>query len=107
MPRYEWRGSDVFRDNRNDREIARGDIVELDESVAEPHSEFVRVEEGDDEAGDEDLPFDPNDATVSELRDLVNDAPDALTDETAEALYQAEADGKDRDTALEILDRLR
>jgi hypothetical protein len=45
MPLYEWRGADSFRDHRNDRTVAPGDVVELNEHVAEPQSELVRVDE--------------------------------------------------------------
>ena len=44
MPYYEWRGSGVFQDNRNDREIEHGDVVELPESVVGNH-DFVEVDE--------------------------------------------------------------
>ncbi len=49
MPHYEWHGTDSFQDNRNDRVIEPGDIVELDEHVAGPHPEFVEVDEPEDD----------------------------------------------------------
>jgi len=48
MPVYEWTGSSVFHDNRNDRTISPGEQVELSEDVAGGHREFVEVEPTDD-----------------------------------------------------------
>jgi len=44
MPFVEWRGSGVFQDNRNDRKIEQGEVVELPEYVIGSH-DFVEVEE--------------------------------------------------------------
>jgi len=46
MKHVEWRGSGVFYDYRNDREIEQGEVVELPENVIGSH-DFVEVEEPD------------------------------------------------------------
>jgi hypothetical protein len=48
MPYYEWRGSGVFHDNRNDRNVEHGEVVELSERVAGGH-DFVEVDEPEEE----------------------------------------------------------
>ncbi|UBF23368.1 hypothetical protein HATV-3_gp18 [Haloarcula tailed virus 3] len=47
MKHVEWRGSGVFYDYRNDREIEQGEVVELPENVIGSH-DFVEVEEPED-----------------------------------------------------------
>ncbi len=49
MSHYEWRGVDSFQDNRNDREIEPGDVVEIDDHVAGPNPGFVEVDEPEPE----------------------------------------------------------
>lgn len=51
MPYYEWRGSGVFRDARNDREIEHGEVVELPERIVGNH-DFVVVDEPDNPEGE-------------------------------------------------------
>jgi hypothetical protein len=62
MPHYEWTGDGVYRDRRNDREVAPGDVVELTEHVAEPVAALRRVEHGEADADapqpDDDSEFD-------------------------------------------------
>lgn len=41
---YEWRGNGEFLDNRNNRTIEPGEVVELDERVVGNH-DFVEVDE--------------------------------------------------------------
>lgn len=48
MAQYEYRGSGVFQDNRNDREIEPGEVVEIDASLVGNHA-FVEVEEPEDD----------------------------------------------------------
>lgn len=45
MPRYRWTGVGPYHDNRNGRVVESGDVVELDEHVAAPNDELVRVED--------------------------------------------------------------
>ena len=106
--RYEWQGASPFRDHRNDREVKPGEVVELNDHVAGPHPEFVAVEEDDDTTGESvEPPFDPSDATVDELREMLEDIPDDVTDAELDALYEAEQADEARDTALEALDNAR
>lgn len=53
MPTFEWRGDGEFADHANDRTIQPGETVEIDESIARGHREFVEVEAetSDDESG--------------------------------------------------------
>lgn len=125
MPRYEWQGADTFRDRRNDREIEPGDVVELDAHVAEPQSEFVRVETDSDEAGaadesddedgegepddeeadTDDAPIDPTEYTVDELRDVL--AEGGFDADTLDTIADAERAGEGRQTALDAIDAAR
>lgn len=112
MPRYEWRGADTFHDRRNGREIKPGTVVELDAHVAEPQSEFVRVETDTDEAGvvdesdaDDAPPIDPTEYTVDELRDVL--AEGGFDAETLDVIAGAERAGESRQTALDALDAAR
>jgi len=109
MPRYEWRGASAFHDHRNDRVIEPGDTVELDAHIAEPQPAFVAVEEGDSDESDDEAepPFDPGAATVEELRDTLDKIPDDVTDAELDALYRAETEGKNRETALDAIDAAR
>ena len=84
MPYYEWRGSGVFRDASNNREIEPGDVVELSEKIAGNH-DFVAVEAPEDEDsegnpegsdGGDGVPLAEKD--YSELREM---AVEADTDE--------------------------
>jgi len=50
MPRYEWTRDEPFRDNRNDRRVEQGEIVELPENVAEPAYGFVEAEESESDS---------------------------------------------------------
>jgi len=54
--------------------------------------------------GSDVAPFDPSDYTVDELRDAL---AEGYTDDELDALYQAEDDGKDRETALDAIDAAR
>jgi hypothetical protein len=104
MPRYRWRGDGAFQDNRNGREIAPGETVELPERVAAPHASMVPVPVDEDEPGegaDTDAPIDPGEFTVGELRDHVHDAE--YSDAELAAIANAERAGKDRATALDTL----
>jgi hypothetical protein len=123
MPRYKWQGADVFRDNRNDREIEPGEVVELDEHVAGPHPQFSEVEveadEGDETAGEEpegtpdeseaedlDAPVDPAAHSVPELEDALADGD--FSDAELDAIEEAErTDGSPRTTALDAIDAHR
>jgi len=50
MPYYEWRGSGIFQDNRNGRQLEQGDVVELPERVVGNH-DFVKVDAPDNPEG--------------------------------------------------------
>lgn len=111
MPRYEYQGAAPFSDNRNDRVIEPGDVVELDAHVAGPHPDMVPVADADSASGDAESdageesdatpPFKTEDLTVSELRGAVQDIDDP---DVLEAVREAEASGKNRDTALDAID---
>lgn len=51
MGYYEWNGNGEFQDNRNDRSISPGEVVELPERIVGNH-DFVEVDEPPGE-GDE------------------------------------------------------
>lgn len=113
MPRYEWRGAGVFRDNRNDRDIEPGDVVELDAHVAGRQPEFTCVEadtgdsnsdDSDDAVGDV-PPFHPEDRTVAEIQDTLDEYH--YPEEALTALAEAEREGKNRETALDAIDSAR
>jgi len=122
MPRYEWTGADDFRDSRNDRVVAPGDVVELTEYVGEPQKEMRRVAESDDEpatdepsdagakAGDDtpdegvttdDLDPHPSDLTVPEVEERVADVEDAALLET---ILEVETAGKNRTGAKDAIE---
>lgn len=74
MPYYEWKGDGEFRDNRNDRTIAHGDVVELDaklvgghdfQEVDEPPGEVEESSEPESE-GVEDSESEPEEITCAE-----------------------------------------
>jgi len=44
MPWYEWTRDEPFRDTRNDRRVANGEVVELPANVADPAYGFVEAE---------------------------------------------------------------
>lgn len=77
MPTYEYRGQSPFQDNRNDRVIEPGDVVELPASVVGRHA-FVEVDDPSEDAAEEsgDVPVAEKD--YSELRQM---AKNAETDE--------------------------
>lgn len=110
MPRYEWTGSRSFDDNANDRTIDPGDVVELDESIAGGHREFVHVEETSEDSDDSEdpddesvsAPFDPSESTVDELEEKM--ANEEYSDAEHAALVEAEENGKNRDSAVEVLE---
>jgi len=110
MPRYEWRGAGVFRDNRNDRDIQPGDVVELDAHVADRQPEFARVDAdtGDSNADDDDVdaPLDPTDVTVTSLNETLDEADYSASElDAIEALERA--DGSPRSTALDAIESAR
>jgi len=73
------------------------------EAYDETPDALVREEDGPpDEA---EAPFDPCDLTVDELTSALED--DDLDSDDLDALAAAEADGKDRDTALDAIDAHR
>jgi hypothetical protein len=57
MPYYKWNGTGEFRDSRNNRTIAEGEVVELDEKIVGGH-DFEEVDEppGETETPDVDEP---------------------------------------------------
>jgi hypothetical protein len=83
MPRYEWRGSDVFRDHRNDRVIEPGETVDIADAVADPQPQFVAVDEDSEKA----TVADDEDAEVS----TGEDSEEVDTTESAEADFDADA----------------
>lgn len=126
MPQYEWQGSAPFRDRRNDREVEPGEVVELDEHVADPQPQFVEVSadatdgdsdtsvdeaDSDETADDEDSsgsdgadepPLNPDDFAVPELEDALEDGD--YSGEELDAIEAAErADGSPRSTALDAI----
>lgn len=54
MPRYEWRGVDVYHDRQGQRTIEPGDVVEIDAHLADPHPEFVPVADATEADADTD-----------------------------------------------------
>lgn len=83
MPYYRWDGSGVFRDSRNDREVAPGDVVELPERVAGGH-DFVEVsEEEANPAGDGRERAQPQPVTPSDGTADVDPATESVTDVAA------------------------
>jgi hypothetical protein len=123
MPRYEWTGAEDFRDSRNDRVVAPGDVVELTEYVGEPQKEMRRVVESDGEpatddpsdgevkaGGDgspdegvtaDDLDPHPSDLTVPEVKERVADVDDVALLET---ILEVEAAGKSRTGAKDAIE---
>lgn len=77
MPWYEWTRSEPFRDTRNGRAVAEGDVVELPANVADPAHGFVPAETP--EAGDDDADGDGD-------ADDAGDAAAAATEYTREEL---------------------
>lgn len=58
-----------------------------------------------DEETETESPFDPSDATVTELEDRLDD--ESFSDDELDALADAEREGKDRETALDAIDEAR
>ena len=75
--------------------------------------EDILVDDSTTDQGDEDSetsafeevdpPFDPGEYTVDELDAHLKEIADDLGEKEAAALYEAEEDGKDRDTALDTI----
>jgi hypothetical protein len=109
MPRYEWRGAGVFRDNRNGRDIEPGDVVKLDAHVAERQPEFARVDDtsaSDSEDSSVDAPLDPTDFNVTNLDETLGEA-DFSASELDAIEARERADGSPRSTALDAIESAR
>lgn len=107
MPWYEWRGVSPFNDNRNDRVVEPGAVVELPEHVAGPHPEFVEADAPEESESSEDANADSAegesedegesltvaDAPETHWRTVVNAIEAGVFDGELDALE--DADGRD------------
>lgn len=109
MARYEWTGPRPFRDHANDREIAPGEVADVDDDVAAAFGAFVPADESEDEGEPEPepegetgtLPFNPEAHTVDELAEKAADVDDPAA---VRALRNLEEEQNDRTTAVEALE---
>lgn len=119
MVRVQYRGNHSFVHNEAG-ELSEGDVVEIGDYTYEQFGFMFRPV--DDDEGDTDTApdsaeteddaaeptaetddlFDPNEHTVSDLRDELGEM--GLSAEMGEALLAAERDGKNRETALDAIE---
>jgi hypothetical protein len=117
MGTYRWVGSHAYRDHANDRVIEPGDEFEEDR-IAEAHPYDVEAvdesragpADADDDAAADDVeaadpPVDPSELTVDELEAELDEAD--WGDSALQGLRDAEAAGKNRETALDAIDAAR
>jgi len=99
MP-YQWAGAHAYRDNASSRVIEPGERLPADvaERIAEAHPHDVATV---DERDTTESPLDPDEHTVTELRDVL--AGSDYTDEQLAALKTAEQAGKGRTTAVKAI----
>lgn len=85
---------------RHEETIELGDRFEAtDAELAAFGDRITSVAESDASSSTPASPFDPSEHTIKELRTKVDD----LSDSQREALVEAEQDGKDRETAIQVL----
>lgn len=128
MPEYTFIGPQNWEFEGD--KLSPGDSVEASEAFAASFPQFFEEADVDDEASpeavevvetdvdddeetdadvataeDTDAPFDPSDATVTELEDRLDD--ESFSEDELDALATAEREGKDRETALDAIDEAR
>lgn len=97
MPQYRWTGDGLYHDNRTDRLVESGEVVELDEAVGEPNRELVRVEDeadGDEEEAAEQAEdtetFDPEEWLDQDYQQRTERVQSGDVDEHLGKILQAE-----------------
>lgn len=88
--------------NRSEETITQGDtFTPTDAELSAFTGRIATVDDSNSSTSTEtvDTPYDPNEHTIKELRTMLND----LSDSQREALVAAERDGKNRETAIQVL----